>query len=76
MNIQKYNDGKVGFNFGSADEVVMPIVSTFSGAGYEERGVRILMCADSTGVRFVEEKIEHVDNGYCQSDTWTEVSGS
>lgn len=73
MSIQRYNDGTIGFEFGSEDEKVYSVVASMGGAGYDERGVRELVCVGHGEVRWVEEKVEHTDGGYCTGDTWVEV---
>lgn len=71
--IQKYANNTIGFGFGTDTEEVLPVCLTMAGAGYDERGVRELVCIGNGKVRFVEEVTEHVDNGYCTADTWRGV---
>lgn len=73
MSIQKYTDGTLAFDFATDSEKVYTIICTMGGAGYDERGVRGLLCVGHGEVRMVEEIVEHTDNNYCTAETWREV---
>lgn len=81
-SIQRYTNGKFGFDFGSDNEQVLPILVSMSGAGYDEHGVRVYVCQaldPETGLatgelRYVRENVEHIAKGYCCPTTWIEIT--